>query len=57
MASVQKITSSASRDIDFNKLVLKQSNVRASDSGRLGDCAFITRRCRPLGKSAPPGIG
>ena len=36
MASVQKITSSASRDIDFNKLVLKQSNVRASDSGRLG---------------------
>src|SRR5258706_15820987 len=28
MASVQKITLSASRDIPFNKLVLSQSNVR-----------------------------
>jgi len=36
MASVQKIISSASRDIDFNKLVLRQSNVRDSESGRLG---------------------
>ena len=33
MASVQKITLSASRDIPFNKLVLSQSNVRRVKAG------------------------
>src|SRR6266852_6387162 len=39
MASIQKITLSALRDIPFNKLVLTQSNVpglRAGDGGRPG---------------------
>jgi ParB family transcriptional regulator, chromosome partitioning protein len=33
MASVQKITLSASRDIPFNKLVLSQANVRRMKAG------------------------
>jgi len=33
MASIQKITLSASRDIPFNKLVLSQSNVRRVKAG------------------------
>jgi ParB-like chromosome segregation protein Spo0J len=33
MASVQKITLSASRDIPFNKLVLSQCNVRRVKAG------------------------
>jgi len=33
MASVQKITLSASRDIPFNKLVLSQANVRRVKAG------------------------
>src|SRR5258706_12855237 len=33
MASVQKITLSASRDIPFNKLLLSQSNVRRVKAG------------------------
>src|SRR5260221_10294479 len=33
MASVQKITLSASRDVPFNKLVLSQSNVRREKAG------------------------
>jgi ParB-like chromosome segregation protein Spo0J len=33
MASVQKITLSASRDIPFNKLVLSQANVRRIAAG------------------------
>jgi hypothetical protein len=35
MASVQKITLSASRDIPFNKLVLSQCNVRRGQGWRL----------------------
>src|SRR6516165_3866800 len=33
MATVQKITLSASRDIPFNKLILSQSNVRRVKAG------------------------
>ena len=33
MASVQKIALSASRDIDFNKLVLRQFNVHRAKAG------------------------
>src|SRR5712672_524787 len=46
MASVQKITLSASRDIPFNKLVLSQSNVRRIKAGvSIGELADdIARR-------------
>src|SRR5262249_37563644 len=56
MASVQKITLSASRDIPFNKLVLSQSNVRRVKAGvSIEDLAEdIARRTLLQGLSVRP---